>query len=156
MSLFDHPGERLNTKTEGGKQLTFTGLDGDDITYNPSVPGEGDTRPISFIRSNSKNCKLVKTVGKSENYRDSNYCTKNKELKVVQKIAENVSSSEFTSTLIIVTIIVPICVPERQVRYKPTFSVFVPGTKTGIIIVTINVKINSEVDTFSYICCMQI
>jgi hypothetical protein len=44
----------------------------------------------------------------------------------LQTIAENVSSSEFTFTFI-VTFIVPVFVPGRHVRYKPTFSIFVPS-----------------------------
>jgi hypothetical protein len=50
---------------------------------------------------------------------------------LLQPIAENVSSWEFTFTLI-VTIIIPVFVPRRHVRYKHTFSVYRPGDKTEI------------------------
>jgi hypothetical protein len=60
-----------------------------------------------------------------------------------QPIAENVSSSEFTFTLIYCDNYY------GHVRYKPTFFQFLyRGTTTEIIIVTINVQVNSEDDTF--------
>jgi hypothetical protein len=46
-------------------------------------------------------------------------------------------------------------------RYKPTFSVILPtwykkvGTKTEIIIVTINVKVNSQDDTLSALAGLE-
>ena len=43
---------------------------------------------------------------------------------ILQPIVENVSSPEFTFTFI-VTFVIPVFVPGRYVRYKPTFSIFV-------------------------------
>ena len=71
---------------------------------------------------------------------------------VVKQIAANVSSSGFTFTFI-VTIIISVFVPGRS-RVVQTHSLSFcttrhrPGTKTETIIVTLNVKVNSEEDTF--------
>jgi hypothetical protein len=75
----------------------------------------------------------------------------------VQEITQNVSSSEFTFTTI-VTIIFSVFVPGRS-RVVQKLKKWVcttrdrAGTKTEIKIVTIIVKVNSEDDTFSAICC---
>ncbi len=69
----------------------------------------------------------------------------------------SVSFSEFTFTFI-VTIIISVFVPGRS-RTVQKLKKWVcttrdrPGTKTEIIIVTINVKVNSEEDTFAEIYC---
>ncbi len=67
------------------------------------------------------------------------------------------SSSGFTFPFI-VTIIISVFVPGRS-RVVQTHSFWTtrdrPGTKTEIIIVTINVKVNPEEDTFATICCIM-
>jgi uncharacterized protein YggT (Ycf19 family) len=70
----------------------------------------------------------------------------------LQPVAENVSSSEFTVIFIVIIIIVV----TRTVTCgtNPLFKfLYRPCTKTEIIIVTRNAKVNSEDDTFSVIVC---
>jgi hypothetical protein len=70
---------------------------------------------------------------------------------LIQPIVENVSSSEFTFT-IIVTIIISVFVPERSRDCtNPRFQFLYQDTE--MIIVKIIVKVNSEEDTFSTIGC---
>ena len=66
------------------------------------------------------------------------------------------SSSGFTFTFR-VTIIVPVFVPGRSRVVQTHFFSFCttrdrPGTKTEIIMVTLNVKVNSKEDTLAAIC----
>ncbi len=74
---------------------------------------------------------------------------------VLHQIVVNVSSSEFTFTFM-VTIIISVFVPGRS-REVQNLQKWVcttrdrPGTKTEIIIVTINVKVNPEEETFATI-----
>jgi hypothetical protein len=70
----------------------------------------------------------------------------------VHTITEKVSSSEFTFAFL-VTIIISVLV---QGRYKNLKSGFVPHVTvlvTTIIIITINITVNSEDDTFSATGC---
>ena len=76
-----------------------------------------------------------------------------------QQITANVSSSGFTFTFR-VTIIVSVFVPGRwrvvqKLREWVCTTRDRPGTKTEIIIVTINVKVNPEEDTFTEIFCKR-
>jgi hypothetical protein len=73
-----------------------------------------------------------------------------------------VSSSEFAFTFIVYNlIIISVFVPGRS-RSVHKLKKWVctararPGTKTDIKIVTIDVKVNSEEDTFDRICCPMI
>jgi hypothetical protein len=69
----------------------------------------------------------------------------------------NVPSLEFTFTFM-VTIIISVFVPgrsravQKQKKWVCT-SRDRPGTKSEIVIVTINVKVNPEEDTLATICC---
>ena len=75
----------------------------------------------------------------------------------IQQIAANVSSLEFTFTFR-VTIIISVFVLGRS-RAVQKLKKWVcttrdrPGTKTEIIMVTLNVKVNPEEDTLTAICC---
>ncbi len=70
---------------------------------------------------------------------------------------DNVSCLEFSFTFR-VTIIISVFVPGRS-RTVQNLKKWVcttsdrPGTKTEIIIVTLNVKVNPEEDTLVSICC---
>jgi hypothetical protein len=78
---------------------------------------------------------------------------------MIQQIAKNVSSSEFTFT-IIVKIIISVFLPRRsRVEQIYFFSVFVrardrPGIKTEMIIVTLIAKVNAVDGTLFAIGCI--
>ncbi len=119
---------------------------------------------LQFVHSN------YNYVTDLTSYTGSRIIWKNK-FKLEQQIVGNVSSPGFTFTFI-VTIIISVFVPGRScpvqklkkwvctARTVQTQKLFVqklfvqkPGTKTEIIIVTINVKVNPGDDKFVAICC---
>jgi hypothetical protein len=121
---------------------------------------------LQFVHSN------YNYVTDLTSYTGSRIIWKNK-FKLEQQIVGNLSSPGFTFTFI-VTIIISVFVPGRScpvqklkkgvctARAVQTQKLFVqkpfvqkPGTKTEIIIVTINVKVNPGDDKFAAICCSK-